>query len=334
MRTKFTAGKWLLPVAMLLLAGCAPVGNHCAPQSVAYGVMAVISLALLVLYCCQSSRKGWMLVLFAAVAVVNSGYFALSISPTLPLALMSNRLAYLGSVVLPLAMLMIILEMGQLPCAKWVPRVLIGISVLVFLVTASQGILPLYYKKVTLIQINGATALEKEYGPLHTLYYLYLLGYFSAMVWAMLQIRKRNSPATHMVMLAAAAFVNMGVWLLEQVVKIGFEFLSVSYIVSELFLLGLEALLRETAQPAKPEPEPILPVDVQEHFARQLPTLTTAERRIYELYLEGKNTAQILELLNITENTLKYHNKNIYSKLGVSSRKELRQIAQSLMVQE
>jgi len=29
--------------------------------------------------------------------------------------------------------------------------------------------------------------------------------------------------------------------------------------------------------------------------------------------------------LNIKENTLKFHNKNIYGKLGVSSRKELKE---------
>ena len=40
-------------------------------------------------------------------------------------------------------------------------------------------------------------------------------------------------------------------------------------------------------------------------------------------YLHGK----ISELLGITENTLKYHNKNIYGKLGVSSRKQLKEIA-------
>ena len=33
------------------------------------------------------------------------------------------------------------------------------------------------------------------------------------------------------------------------------------------------------------------------------------------------------ESLGITENTLKYHNKNIYSKLGISSRKQLLRFA-------
>ena len=40
--------------------------------------------------------------------------------------------------------------------------------------------------------------------------------------------------------------------------------------------------------------------------------------------------AELLNELNITENTLKYHNKNIYGKLGVSSRKQLKEIARKL----
>ena len=34
-------------------------------------------------------------------------------------------------------------------------------------------------------------------------------------------------------------------------------------------------------------------------------------------------TKEIMAYLNIKENTLKFHNKNLYSKLGVTSRKEL-----------
>jgi len=34
--------------------------------------------------------------------------------------------------------------------------------------------------------------------------------------------------------------------------------------------------------------------------------------------------------MNIKENTLKYHNKNIYSKLGISSRKQLLAMAEML----
>lgn len=64
-----------------------------------------------------------------------------------------------------------------------------------------------------------------------------------------------------------------------------------------------------------------------EFFICNLSTLTPSEYRIYELYLSGKTAKEIVQILGITENTLKYHNRNIYSKLGISSRKQLLRFA-------
>lgn len=58
-------------------------------------------------------------------------------------------------------------------------------------------------------------------------------------------------------------------------------------------------------------------------FRSKLKTLTPKEREVFGLYLEGKSAREITTILEFTENALKYHNKNIYSKLGVSSRREL-----------
>ena len=64
-----------------------------------------------------------------------------------------------------------------------------------------------------------------------------------------------------------------------------------------------------------------------EFFLCNLGTLTATEYKVYELYLAGKSAKQIAEILGISENTLKYHNKNIYSKLGISSRKQMLRFA-------
>ena len=64
-----------------------------------------------------------------------------------------------------------------------------------------------------------------------------------------------------------------------------------------------------------------------DYFICNLKTLSPAEARIYELYQEGKTAQEIATILGIQENTIKYHNKNIYSKLGVSSRKQLLRFA-------
>ena len=70
----------------------------------------------------------------------------------------------------------------------------------------------------------------------------------------------------------------------------------------------------------------IIPEDY-EHFVNNLDTLTPTEVRIYQLYQEGKNQTEIAEIIGIKINTMKYHTKNIYSKLGISSRKQLLRFA-------
>ena len=62
----------------------------------------------------------------------------------------------------------------------------------------------------------------------------------------------------------------------------------------------------------------------------QLPNLTASERAIYDCYLRGMSTKEVLSEMSISENTLKFHNKNIYGKLGVSSRKQLLEYAKAI----
>ena len=65
--------------------------------------------------------------------------------------------------------------------------------------------------------------------------------------------------------------------------------------------------------------------DSYKMFVDNLATLTPKEENIFNLYVQGCSTKAIISQLGITENTLKYHNKNIYGKLGVKTRKELLQ---------
>ncbi|MBE6981410.1 MAG: hypothetical protein E7437_03700 [Ruminococcaceae bacterium] len=326
---------WVMMAAFyaLILTGCS-TDTKAADLSWLYGITAVVSALLLVsLFFIVKKKNRWYILLFVSVAVVNLGYFLLSISQTLSGALMSNRLAYFGSVFLPFAMYMIIRDVSGLPRKKWLQATLLGISILVFLIAASPGYLDLYYKEVTFQRVNGVCVLNKVYGPLHFLYLVYLLGYFCAMVTtiACSIARSRLENTGYAVILILAVFINIGVWLIEQLVRIDFEILSVSYIISECFLLGLYFMMTNQPKavpvsPLPPEPLPeVCPVTAEqiELFQAGLPTLTPKERAILDCYVAGMPTVQVMETLNIKENTLKFHNKNLYSKLGVSSRKQL-----------
>lgn len=333
-----------LLVLPLLFTGCSTVSEKTASFSIIYGAAATISLLLLI-GCLLFVRKNkrWFVLLFSSVLVVNSGYTFLSLSPNLETALWANRIAYLGSVFLPLAMLMIIFNLTNTKTKKWVSISLLATSVVVFLIAASPGILNIYYKEVSFQIIDGVSSLVKVYGPLHPLYLVYLLGYFSSMVAVIVRasVKKTISTPIHAIVVATAVFVNIGVWFIEQISNIDFEFLSVSYIISELFLLGVhlvmnenqrllelvkqkdEALSKQHSVPKKSQTAYNFSKEEIELYTHGLNTLTQTERQIYDLYVNGMSTKEILTQLNIKENTLKFHNKNLYGKLGVTSRKHL-----------
>ena len=78
------------------------------------------------------------------------------------------------------------------------------------------------------------------------------------------------------------------------------------------------------------------PIDEDSYnmFVNNLSQLTTKERAIFDLYLAGLVPKEVTAKLGITENTIKYHNKNIYGKLGVKSRKELLQCVKYMRLLE
>jgi len=345
-----------------LLSGCSDIGSKSASPVWIYGATAILSLLLLVIYCLAVSNKDtWLLLLFSSVLLINIGYFSLSISQNLCEALLANRIAYLGSVFLPMLMLMSILKVAGYRRRKWLSCLLLALSFFVFLVAASPGYLNIYYESVSFEKIGGVSVLHKVYGPWHRLYLYYLFGHFAAMLGVILYAHKKKQleSLTYTVILLSAVFVNLGVWLIEQMVSINFEILSVSYIISELFLLGAYLITAENKQlkeriaqkeipnqapaapavqtsdirlPAEAPAAPALSVSEEqaELFLSGLAELTPTERTVYEAYIAGAGTKDIMQNLSIKENTLKYHNKNLYGKLGVSSRKQLTEIHRQL----
>jgi ATP/maltotriose-dependent transcriptional regulator MalT len=61
-----------------------------------------------------------------------------------------------------------------------------------------------------------------------------------------------------------------------------------------------------------------------EQFLQNLETLTMSEYAVFNLYMKNFSAQQIANKLFVSINTIKFHNRNIYSKLGISSLKELK----------
>ncbi len=346
----------LFSVVPFILTACTAIGEKKASLSVIYTAVVILSMIHLLCYFLFIRKKDvWFPVLFISVTVVNIGYFTLSVSKNLEEALLANRISYLGSVFLPLSIMLIILDVCKIKYKKWLPYLLILISIFVFLVAASPGYLDIYYKEVYFSTSNGVSSLIKVYGPWHSLYLFFLLFYFAAMIITVLYaiVKKRADSPIYAVFLSFAVFINIAVWLLEQFVETSFELLSVSYVITEFFILLLSVVIHENEKlkamitpsdenqdshtehlsDEKTANENDLSVskvpiteettELIEIYLSGIERLTPTEKTIFDYYIRGKTTKEIMAELEIKENTLKFHNKNLYGKLGVSSRKRL-----------
>ena len=134
-------------------------------------------------------------------------------------------------------------------------------------------------------------------------------------------------------------FGNIAVWLVEKFIPWDFEFLSVSYLFSEIILLGLYWMMQDyvrsdlVPKPVEEAPRPV-PIDIatmptEEKILKILSylkpgeMLSPREREILELILQNKKRKEIADGLCLSENTVKTYTRTLYGKVGVGSREEL-----------
>ena len=129
---------------------------------ITYAIMAIVATILLIGYIVLVHKKEpWLLLLYICVTIVNIGYFLISVSKTVEFAIFANDIAYFGSVFLSMSMLLTIVRLCGFEVGKKLVVTLTVIGALMFAVIATSGILPWYYKEVSLTFVDVAAKLKK-----------------------------------------------------------------------------------------------------------------------------------------------------------------------------
>lgn len=312
-------------------------------MSTVYGIAMAVSLVMIgIYYFVDRKHDKWLGHLFVSVAVCDIGYFLLSLSDTLNAALWANRIAYLGNVFLPFSLLMMIMTLSRFAYPKWLPKVLVAANTVMLLIAASGGFLPIYYKDVSLGFVDVYPVLIKEYGPLHPVYKVFLFAYFAAMVAVIAHtaVRKTVVSSKHTVFLALVVIENIAIWLVENMIHSSFEFLSISYIVTEGMILLLYSILQDYGITDTPKEAVAVTeqhtetVETIKAFTGEqiesimkswgaIDTLSQREKEVLRFLLENKKRKVIADTLFVTESTIKKHTAAIYRKLETANRAEL-----------
>ena len=311
-------------------------------MTIGYGISLVLALGLLFTYFLLiKQREFWLGILFICVSIVNLGYFVLSVAPNLPIAILGNNVAYLGSIFLSVCMLLTIVRLCGFSIRAWHVILCLSLAAVMFCLVLTSGFLPWYYQELALDTSGTSSKLIKTYGPLHFTYLIYLFGYFSAMIASIILsvCQKRMGSFKLAVLLAGVVCGNILVWLFEKFIHFEFEILSVTYIFSEIILLALYWMMQDYVhvdelnqiishtQPQKYSD--LSQMSPEEKMTRALALLSngellaTREREVLELVLQNQKRKDIAKQLHVSENTVKTHTRNLYAKLGVANREEL-----------
>ena len=309
-----------------------------------YGALFLLSLSLLPLYFLfvrKKQNEPWLLFLFACVAVVNLGYTLIAFGDTVEFALFANKITYLGQVLIPLCMFMLISKLCGYTYKKWVIGVLIGAAVIMFAIICTTGYLDWYYTSATIEKIDGATVLHKEYGVLHPINLIYVILYFVGMITVIgLSLGQHKSASQkHACGMLLIVLGNITMWCFGKVIPWEVEFLSVTYLMSAGGFL-IEWLMLQDYVHKNEVPSPVIveekaPIIIVDNMTRaekiktilaSLPedtVLSTRQMDILERILDYKSRKEIAVELHLSENTVKTHTGMLYKALGVSGRDEI-----------
>ena len=120
-------------------------------------------------------------------------------------------------------------------------------------------------------------------------------------------------------------------WIMEKFVPFNFEFLSVSYIMSELVFIFFFWTMQDYVRKDEVQSS-IVVVDsmpTSEKMKIVCSTLgedkklTIRQTQILELILNGKTRKEIASKLIISENTVKMHTSMLYDVLGVKNKDDI-----------
>ena len=307
-----------------------------------YAICLIAAVGLLIAYSViVKTKEFWLTMLHVCVSVVNLGYLIMSLANTVEFAVFGNDVAYLGSVFLSMCMFLTIVRLCGFEIKKSHVITCVSLGAVMFAVIASSPMLPLYYKSFDIEMIDGAAKLVKEYGVLHPVYLFYLLGYFASMIGTIIHsVRKKKIGKPKLAgFIAAIVCGNLVIWLFEKMVRWEYEFLSVTYIISEFLLLIVYWMLQDYVHKndiPKPvthgEKVSVIFMDSRERAEKikqiiaSLPegaTLTARQVDILEGILEGKSRKEMAADLHLSENTVKMHTTSLFKILKVTSREEI-----------
>jgi len=177
--------------------------------------------------------------IYTIVPLVNLGYLALALSSNLQEAILANKIIYVGASFFPLLSTLCIMHLCKVRTKKSLAVTFFSLSAIVYGCALSIGYSDIYYKNVSFTIQNGAGLLIKEYGPMHILFYVAIIGYmlFGMSILVRSYITKRKVSLKNLHLLLYCELLNVFSYIFGRVFIDEVEWLPLSYVITQIIFL-------------------------------------------------------------------------------------------------
>ncbi|WP_051588880.1 response regulator [Ruminococcus sp. NK3A76] len=182
--------------------------------------------------------------IFLLIPIINLGYLKVATAENVNEALLANGIGYLDGCFLELFFFLYIMSFCKLKVPKVISGGMLAVGAVTFFFAINTAQNHLLYTSAELRQIDGVSYLVKEYGFVHTVYYviiaLYLVANLSAITYSF--TRKNVSKINSMLLLTMYILI-MVAFLAGKFISPAFELLPLAYTISQaLFLVVLSKI--------------------------------------------------------------------------------------------
>ena len=154
-----------------------------------YGICFLVSLMLgmFYVYIWHKHYDIHISLIFVFVPINNLGMLLLARSENIDEAVLAQKLTYIGACFLPLMLLLAILDLCNISLRRWARVGLFIFSGAIYVSILTIGNTSIFYKSFDFKRENGIGILyNKEYGILHTVFYIMIAAYFAVGIGVMI----------------------------------------------------------------------------------------------------------------------------------------------------
>ena len=178
--------------------------------------------------------------IFTLVPVACLGYYLSSVAVTLDGAIRAQQIIYIGGSFLQLFVLMSIFNLCKINVPKWVRAALFAVCAALYASVLTIGKKDFFYKNVSLDIKDGRAVIVREYGFMHTVFFIVVAALFLVGIITLLYswFNKKDVPRQILLLLVIPdAICVLGYTVLRNIYGTDIEFVPVGYCMAQVMYL-------------------------------------------------------------------------------------------------